>query len=59
MSSFVYFWSQVWPNLAASVIWGTPAGLGFVWHHRRLKRHIDLRHAETRDHVNSAMEGGQ
>jgi hypothetical protein len=26
-------------NLVASAIWGAPAGIGFVWHHRAIKRH--------------------
>jgi hypothetical protein len=35
-----WFVAAVWPNLVASAIWGLPAGMGFVWHHRRIKQHI-------------------
>jgi hypothetical protein len=35
-------WSQVWPNLAASVIWATPA---FVTHHVLVRRHLRRIHA--------------
>ena len=31
------WWVQVWPNLAASVV---TLPVAFVWHHRRIKRHI-------------------
>lgn len=31
------WWTAIWPNLAASVIWTTPA---FIVHHKLLKRHI-------------------
>jgi hypothetical protein len=37
------WWSAIWPNLAASVIWATPT---FLLHHRALKRHVDKRHEE-------------
>ncbi|NUS29181.1 MAG: hypothetical protein HOV92_33885 [Streptomyces sp.] len=30
-------WSQVWPNLVASVIWATPT---FVTHHLLVRRHL-------------------
>jgi hypothetical protein len=34
-------WPQVWPNLLADALWQPPALLaGFLWHHRRLRRHI-------------------
>ena len=45
------WWSAVWPNLAASVIWATPA---FIGHHVLLRRHIDRRHAELTTPLNPA-----
>lgn len=41
-------WSAIWPNLAASVIWATPA---FIAHHVLLRRHIDRRHEQLAAHV--------
>ena len=41
-------WAQVWPNLIASALWATPA---FTTHHLLMKRHINQRHQETRDHI--------
>lgn len=32
-----HWWTLIWPNLAASVIWTLPA---FAWQHRRFRRHI-------------------
>lgn len=37
-------WSAIWPNLAASVLWATPA---FVTHHVLLRRHISRVHAQA------------
>jgi hypothetical protein len=38
MASLIWsWWVAIWPNLAASVIWATPA---FVAHHLLLRRHI-------------------
>lgn len=43
MSGWLYhwlwldLWVPIWPNLAASVLWATPA---LLWHHRRMKRHV-------------------
>lgn len=39
----VGYWSSIWPNLAASLIWGTPA---LVTHHLLIRRHVDRRHEE-------------
>lgn len=36
---------ELWPNLAASVIWGAPA---FTTHHLLIKRHITKQHEKTR-----------
>lgn len=45
LGSTLYGWYlQIWPNLAASVIWAIPA---FTWHHRRIKRHITAQHEQT------------
>ena len=46
---WVWFVSADWPNLVASAIWGLPAGLGFVWHHRALKRHHATELRKVRD----------
>lgn len=32
------WWIQVWPNLAASVV---TLPVAFIWHHRRIKHHIN------------------
>lgn len=31
------WWTQIWPNLAAS---GVSLPVAFVWHHRRMKAHV-------------------
>ena len=31
------WWTAIWPNLAANVIWMTPA---FVLHHLLMRRHV-------------------
>lgn len=31
-------WGPVWPNLAASVV---TLPVAFVWHHRRVRAHVD------------------
>lgn len=31
------WWLQIWPNLAASVVC---LPVAFIWHHRRIKRHL-------------------
>lgn len=41
----VFHWPDVAGNLAASVIWGTPA---LVAQHVALRRHAERQHAETR-----------
>jgi len=38
-------WSQVWPNLLASLLWAVP---GFTVHHLLLVRHITRRTARPR-----------
>lgn len=43
MNALAGWWGQVWPNLAASVLWAVP---GLLWHHRALKRHVDKSLAE-------------
>jgi hypothetical protein len=42
------WWIQVWPNLAASVLWTLPA---LWWHHRRVKTHVSSEIAKA---VNSS-----
>jgi hypothetical protein len=42
----VYRWADVAGNLEAQVVITTPA---FVAHHLLIRRHVDRRHAETRD----------
>jgi hypothetical protein len=39
----VFYWGALWPNLAASVIWGTPA---LSMHHVAIRRRQDRQHAE-------------
>lgn len=43
-------WGQVWPNLAANVIWIPLAAI----HHVLMRRHVDRRHAQLVEHINSA-----
>lgn len=43
-----HWWSAIWPNLAASLIWGTPA---FITHHKLMRRHVDRRHEDLKRHV--------
>ena len=31
------WWTQIWPNLAASAV---SLPVAFVWHHRRIKAHV-------------------
>ena len=44
----VFYWQQIWPNLAASLIWALPA---FTAQHIALRRHVDRRHEETQQHL--------
>lgn len=53
MRTLLGWWSALWPNLAASVIWATPA---FVAHHRLIRRHIDRQHARTQEHITAVTE---
>jgi hypothetical protein len=39
----IYDWSAIWPNLAASIIWGTPA---LTAHHVAIRRRQDRHHRE-------------
>lgn len=39
----VFWWAAIWPNLAASVIWGTPA---LTAHHVAIRRRQDRHHRE-------------
>jgi hypothetical protein len=39
-----HVWAQLWPNLAASVIWSIPAGAAFLWHHRRVRNSLASLH---------------
>lgn len=50
--TLIDFWSQVWPNLAASVIWATPL---FVVHHVRLMTHLDRCRADLKAMHDSMM----
>jgi hypothetical protein len=47
-------WSAVWPNLEASLIWATPA---FVTHHVLMRRHLDRRHDQLKQHIAAAQPG--
>lgn len=40
------WWAAIWPNLAASVIWGAPA---FTTHHVLMRRHITRTHESTKE----------
>lgn len=58
----VGWWIAIWPNLAANVIWLTPA---WLLHHRRVDRkgrqervHADRRHQELLAHI-SALIGSE
>ena len=44
------FWLAIWPNLAASIIWTTPA---LYVHHRRLKAH----HVRVIDELRKELRG--
>lgn len=46
------WWTAIWPNLVASVIWSTPA---FIAHHVLVRRHIDRRHAQLAEHVTTQL----
>lgn len=39
----LFYWQAIWPNLAASVIWGTPA---LSAHHVAIRRRQDRHHRE-------------
>lgn len=41
-------WAAIWPNLAASVMWATPA---FISHHILLKWHINKKNEELKKHL--------
>ncbi len=45
-------WGQIWPNLAANVLWVPLAAL----HHRRMKRHIRRLHEEHREQVRQVIQ---
>jgi hypothetical protein len=44
-----WLYANVLGNLVASAIWGIPAGAGFVWHHRALRRHHAAELRKVRD----------
>lgn len=49
------WWLAIWPNLAANVIWMTPA---FVAHHVLLRRHLRRHlHAPRAPHEEPHAEG--
>jgi hypothetical protein len=54
---FQHHLADVQGNLEASVIWGTPAALLFLWRselrHRRRERAEQARHIERMQHLNS------
>lgn len=39
-----WLYANVLGNLVASAIWAAPAGILFVWHHRRITRRLDALH---------------
>lgn len=55
--TFGYFCSQVWPNLAADVIW---IPLVWAWHHTKLDRKLEAQRdhiiAELRTHIIEAQK---
>jgi hypothetical protein len=51
-----FHWPDVAGNLAASVIWGTPA---LVAQHVALRRHADRQHAQTRALLGEDVDQGR
>jgi hypothetical protein len=55
--SFAGFWSAVWPNLAADVIW---VPCVWLWHHTRLDRKLEAQREtivrEIREHFEKENE---
>lgn len=47
------WWQAIWPNLAASIIWGTPA---LATHHLLIRRHVDSKHAQTEARLDAQDE---
>lgn len=45
-------WGQVWPNLAANVLWVPLAAL----HHLAIKRHSRRLHAQYRQHIEALIK---
>lgn len=45
------WWLQIWPNLAANVIWVPVAAI----HHVLMRRHVDRRHEELAAHITSTV----
>lgn len=45
-------WLQVWPNLAANVLWVPVVGI----HHLAMKRHIGRLHAQQRQHIENLID---
>jgi hypothetical protein len=41
---------QVWPNIVASAL---TTGIAVGWSHRRLRKHLDKKHAELAEKVNA------
>jgi hypothetical protein len=39
-------WGAIWPNLAASAIWSTPA---FIAHHVLIRRHLTRVHQDLKE----------
>ena len=45
------WWSALWPNVFAISVWTI---LLFIWHHRNLKKHINIKHEELKEHVTAS-----
>jgi hypothetical protein len=45
-------WLQVWPNLAANVLWVPVVGI----HHLAMKRHLARLHAQQRQHIETLID---
>lgn len=48
------WWSAIWPNLAANVLW-----VPLAWvHHRLMRRQADQHHEAMKAHVTAALGAG-
>jgi hypothetical protein len=47
-------WGQIWPNLAANVLWVPLAAV----HHLLMRRHVDRRHEQLKQHMTALTGAG-